>query len=171
VELTPALLAYARRVGLHVARKVLCPALKDECVGAALVGLWRAAKAYDPAGGRDFETYAWHAIDGAARDWLLQAVGLTRTRRARGVSVPLQLEGELPARSWPVGAELEARDSFTAALCGLGFRDRLIARLYWVEDLTSAEIGRYLAISRSSVWEAIDRALSQLRAAWLQRAA
>ena len=66
----------------------------------------------------------------------------------------------------PAGAvqEHETRRQLWQAIDQLGERDRLVVRLYYLEDRTLAEIGRILGVTESRVCQLHARLIARLRA-------
>lgn len=62
-----------------------------------------------------------------------------------------------------VALRREAGRRLTAAVHALAERDRLVVRLYYLENLTLAEIGRVLGVTESRVCQLHSRLLSRLR--------
>ena len=60
--------------------------------------------------------------------------------------------------------EQETRRQLWQAIDQLGERDRLVVRLYYLEDRTLAEIGRMLGVTESRVCQLHARLIAQLRA-------
>jgi RNA polymerase sigma factor for flagellar operon FliA len=61
-------------------------------------------------------------------------------------------------------AEQETRRLLWCAVAQLGERDRLVLRLYYLEDRTLAEIGRMLGVTESRVSQLHGRLVARLRA-------
>ena len=88
----------------------------------------------------------------------LSAAGATRV-----LSVEQLRAGAEPD---PAGAvqEHETRRQLWQAIDQLGERDRLVVRLYYLEDRTLAEIGRILGVTESRVCQLHARLIARLRA-------
>jgi len=99
----------------------------------------------------------------------LSAAGATRVlsveqlRAGADGSVLDTLAGAEPD---PAGAvqEHETRRQLWQAIDQLGERDRLVVRLYYLEDRTMAEIGRLLGVTESRVCQLHARLIGRLRA-------
>jgi RNA polymerase sigma factor for flagellar operon FliA len=72
----------------------------------------------------------------------------------------------------PAGAvqEHETRPQLWQAIEQLGERDRLVVRLYYLEDRTLAEIGRTLGVTESRVCQLHGRLVARLRACLVEAA-
>ena len=72
----------------------------------------------------------------------------------------------------PAGAvqEHETRRQLWQAIEQLGERDRLVVRLYYLEDRTLAEIGRTLGVTESRVCQLHGRLVARLRACLVEAA-
>ena len=164
--------------GLHRTRalalaRVLCRRLPrhvpaDEVEQAALLGLWDAAKRYQP--GKPFWAYARHRVAGAMRDHLRQGVARKKKRPRFGSwrlpeRQPAQfsqvVRGEKCCRRWAeeVGGadrhdhvrEVELRDLVEHALGCLSERDRAIFTGRYIEGWLGSELAERLGLSLSGV--------------------
>ena len=114
----------------------------DELHGAALCGLWEAAKGYRAEMGVRFTTYAAGRIRGAILDWLRTSMGSRRVCRDRAQATE-RLRHDLPdGRVGPDGADAAVRD-YVEALCrGLLPDERAVIELRYRRGLTFEAIAR-----------------------------
>jgi RNA polymerase sigma factor (sigma-70 family) len=146
----------------------------EELRADALVGLWRAARKFDPARGKPFASFAfkkavWEAVDGRR----------TRTGRRRVAPPPELLSLDLPAPTAGEGEgglgacladpgpgpgdELELADEVEAATRCLSPGDREALALRF-RGWRLKEIGRRLGYSESNAFLRVAAALGEARA-------
>jgi RNA polymerase sigma factor for flagellar operon FliA len=99
----------------------------------------------------------------------LSAAGATRVlsvEQLRAGAAGSVLDTLAGAEPDPEGAvqERETRRQLWRAIDQLGERDRLVVRLYYLEDRTLAEIGRILGVTESRVCQLHARLIARLRA-------
>lgn len=168
-------LCLARRAAGRMRRRAGRLAEPGALYCAALEGLWRAARAYDPGRG-PFARYAARCVAGAVLEWLRQSRPWGR-RRAGGV--PLAAAGPRfvaldhhPAGRGPApGQALADADDVRCALGCLSTRDARLVRLVYCDGLTQEAAGRALGLSGPRVAELLPQLRARMRARleWAER--
>ena len=185
---------------LHLARvcaKRACermPLNRDEAVAAATLGLWQAAKSYDPNRGVRFDTYATRRCYGQIIDDLRESKHWFSNcgRHRQGYPTPYRLRvreerGANHSGSGKPGRHREDRelavedpalggvdewDAFMSIVNLMQTRaERLLLILYYGEDMTMKEIGRTIGVSESTVSLMRTSIMKRLRALCTQRMA
>lgn len=142
----------------------------DELVSAASEGLVRAARAFDPARDRRFWGYAKHRVRGIVMDTI-------RARARRDVplvsldSVRLKSEMQLgdPLLWCAVWRVLDQVDAGRRTLTHENYVNRqspsrrAVIRMFYIEDMSMAEIGQRLGCDESRVSQIHLEALTRLR--------
>jgi RNA polymerase sigma factor (sigma-70 family) len=138
-----------------------------ELIGAGWKGLSDAAKTFDPNKGVKFKTFAELRIKGCMLDELRSSDILPRGYRQRVKSGAIP---DIKHFHFSVLDEVDSRNKFDVAsyrtseldqvhfqeytahlFRSLGKRDRIIARLYFIEDKTCKEISVYFGVSESRI--------------------
>lgn len=143
---------------------------------AAVLGLLRAARDFDPRHGVPFRPYAWLRIRGEIVDYLREMDWASRYDRAawkaRGAEVSMESlpdERLLPPGGEPRPDELclaaELRRLLAAAIAALPKRARQAVELYYFKGLTLREAGRAMGVNESRVCQILKPALRELRRA------
>lgn len=162
------------RVPAHVER--------DDLEGAALVGLWQAARRWVPTRGAAFKTFAALRIRGAVMDHMraegplsrgdlakVKAGDLSRARYIVSLDEMMKPDGDSDAVAWEPAAPERARldpllhDRVADAIVQLPDRDRLVVARYYGGDETMKEIGVALGVNESRVSQLHARAIDRLR--------
>jgi RNA polymerase sigma factor FliA len=182
----------ARRISLRVARR--CPDWigREDLVSAGMLGLIEAAERYDATRTEPFLPFAEKRIRGAVLDELRRGDIMPRRSRqmARKISANIaNLEkqtGESPSDE-AVAALLEDSEDHPrmssdatspesnaahsemmakvrAALPKLEKRDLTLLSLYYVEELTYAEVAQVLGVTTARICQLHGRAIARLRA-------
>lgn len=134
---------FARRAGVHDGESY------DDVYADALIGLWDAAKRYDPARGCTFSAFAGRRIAGAIGDGRRQRDPLSRTCRRAGEMSPLTLDMQLS--DTPDAATLGAllpdpRDDYAAFEDADEYSQRLAAVHTAAESLNAKQ--RHVLLGR-----------------------
>lgn len=144
---------WARAVGRRVARQS-GRLSGDEVEQAALVGLWLAARVYDPARG-EFKTFAWHRIRGEIRT--LRGPWREQDGRAVECSAPAS-EPATPASCNPLREAIDREQSRRILrMVSSTPRWRTVLRLTAL-GYSAVEIGARLGLSRRWVQIILKRA-------------
>lgn len=144
---------------------------EDDITAAAMLGLCRAAKLFDPKRGFQFSTYLFWSVRGAT------AEALRQTSKQSGFSMhghsiiggePVLYFSEMEAEDEPCQAEVEAEQRETAEhvaamLDRLPARARRIVRWRYMEGETLSVIGRRVGLSKERIRQICERALGDLR--------
>lgn len=146
---------------------VRCRATYDDLLAAAIVGLWKSIKGYDPKRA-SFSTYATFRIRGYIQDWL-------RSVRSQGhnSSVCPRKFKHLSEKQWHIHSELIGRPDPTAPIELREEAEKLLAECddrerayihdrFW-ECLEFREIAAKYGVSHQWVYFVINRALDRLR--------
>jgi RNA polymerase sigma factor (sigma-70 family) len=144
----------------------------EDLLGPAQWGLLRAARTWDPEGGSNFRSWATTKIHGAICDWL-RAWSHSRPGRSGGISrqPPLSLHDGCMAEAVglfvptcpPSVDRLEQVDYLAALRRCLGWRSRVLLRLYYDEGWTQLQIGEFLGLNESWVGMCLRASLRSLR--------
>jgi RNA polymerase sigma factor (sigma-70 family) len=113
--------------------------------------LIRGIDRYDPAGAPTLEQYLWRTV---RREMLgeLHRQDLSGAAWSRQASAADLLASADPANDPELASELhEAKQRFRAAFGALPARDRHVAVMLYVDELTLREIGELLGVSESRV--------------------
>jgi len=153
-------LSLAQQIAKHLKHKY-CWVDYEEAYSYALLGLVKAAQAYDETRGVAFVAFATHkglfaAVDEMRKDGILHRSD--RKSQHRLVSLDSS-DVNTDSRNWelidPNGEthkdRMEARDWCAVALGRLKNRDRRLILMYYADDMTFREIGEVLGISESAV--------------------
>ncbi len=160
-------LAYVLAKKYH--RRVRHLISRDELNGAALVGLWRAARTFDAGRGVRFTTHAWRNIRGEMCDWLRKIDPATRGQR-RGGCFPEHVRWTAAAAEC-VGADcddfrlVDLRDAVRELRRRLSWRLRLLLRLRCDEGFSVNECAAVLGVApqvASALLAQIGRVLRRL---------
>jgi RNA polymerase sigma factor (sigma-70 family) len=161
-------LEFARTIARQYARR--CPRLADDFEGAAMIGLWDAARKFDPGRGCRFTTYAGNRIAGAVLDFARGECPVG-SRRAAGKAFRRRTVGLVTDRhaddpAWepayeprPYGEDADAVWELTR---GLTRREReVVAAVYG--GRSGAEVARGLGLHPSRVTQILAAAVRFLR--------
>lgn len=144
-----------------------CRATYDDLLGAAIVGLWKSIRGYDPKRA-SFSTYATFRIRGYIQDWL-------RSVRSQGhnSSVCPRKFKHLSEKQWHIHSELIGRPDPTAPIELREEAEKLLAecddreRAYLHDRfwgcLEFRGIAAKYGVSHQWVYFVINRALDRLR--------
>jgi RNA polymerase sigma factor (sigma-70 family) len=169
----PKHVGYARARSAPWRRKY--PWLADDIESAALEGLVKAARNYDPGRGLDFNTILGPNVDGRILDLLReyhQLLGWRRKARADAPQVErlfterwahwLGLPDEPATDEMPVGWTLD--DGVDELTKGLPAPHKRAVRAYFTRaGATNLSVAREMGLSESRVSQIISRSLSMLR--------
>lgn len=141
-------LAFVRRIAARVARRLPPHVALDDLVSAGMVGLLEALDRFDPARGRDFESYAEFRVKGAMLDDLRRSDLMARDARLASKAI----EREIARIAQELGREPEEEE--IAARLGCPVEDlretfgRLgHVRVFFYDDLDEAARRSYEAES------------------------
>lgn len=171
----PRHVGYARARSAPWRRKY--PWLADDIESAALEGLVKAARSYDPGRGLDFNTILGPSVDGRILDFLReyhQLLGWRRKARADAPQVErlfterwahwLDLPDEPASDEGPVGWEMEGEAGVEELTKGLPATHRRAVRAYYTRaGATNLSVAGELGVSESRVSQIISQSLSMLR--------
>lgn len=146
----------------------------DEVQSDAMVGLFYAARRFDPSQGRPFGVYARKAIEGGIRRGRQRRSGLTRTlyerpNRANDPDVPQFIS--LDAPRGPDGS-MFLKDMLEAPIEDatlhhvieeLPPRERMVIKLYHLWGLSQSELARIFGLSQMQISRINAKALERLR--------
>ena len=173
-------LPMARSLAARFARRL--PRERDSFRSAALLALVETARAFDPARGVKFGTYAQRSIwrELVRELWRVDALGLYSGRAVRAFAVtPLALlaadpahlvVGPPPFRGFAAVDEADGGDSVDEAdaleriLARLAPGQAYVCRRLYLDDVDCPEIARELGRHISTVRRQHERALAALRA-------
>lgn len=164
-ELAVAHLDLARSIARRFARR--CPHLADDFEGAAMLGLWDAARKFRGHRGVKFKTYATWRVTGAVRDFARRHSGL---RRASGYPPPTPAQwSALPEEvrrasepeytRVPYGSDADAVWELTQ---GLSRREREVVAAYFGGS-SQARIADRLGVHPARVSQLVAAAVDYLR--------
>jgi len=128
----------------------------EDVVQESYMVLLEKFETYDPK--RAFEPWFMRIVLNRS----LNALKARRVRRAEPIPLDAPAPGDPPAAAYQRAEEARRLER---ALAALPERQRLIVRLFELEDLTSGEIGRMLGLSDATVRWHLQRARASLRAA------
>jgi RNA polymerase sigma factor (sigma-70 family) len=176
----PRYLKLARMLAYRYARR--CNQRAEDYVGPAMLGLVLAARAYDPARGVAFGTYAWERIVGSIRDHARQQIPRGYQRREKELAPLLvSLDEPMPRKlaQWkprdlyefvvsadePVGWEVDSLDAVAGLVARLPPRQRKLLLLLYCGAGTCLLKAAGLALGFSESLACIEhgRALKTLR--------
>ena len=124
---------------------------RDEAIGLGQIGLCRAAKAYAPARGVAFSSWAWPCI----RNQVLKGLAEAR-RESTGFELDLRsADGNGEAREAPGTAD--------RMLMAVTPETRRMLRMHYAEGLTLSEVGRKLGYNAGWVGERCQQGLACVR--------
>ena len=149
---------------------------EEELHAAGMMGLWKAARSYDPSKGAEFKTYAYHRIRGAVLDGLRTLDFLPRSIRKKarqaGVAAPSILglptndDGSETLAGGGVEQSVENSDLHEALLRemeDLPEKMRAVMHLYYQEGMKMRAIGERLGLTESRVSQIHSNAIARLR--------
>ena len=148
----------ARRLPPGLAEQIF-----DDMVQYAALGVLRAKKKFDPSRGITFEQYAWHRALGAVLDGLREMSPISRYYRKVFPDVqhvPFKPNSDM-ARSYEVDYLIPLRAE--EVLSRLPPRLRRVSKMYYLEELTLAEIGKRLELSESRICQLMKEARPLMR--------
>lgn len=144
----------------------------DEMRAEATVGLLRAIDRFDPTVGTCFETFAFHAVRGAVRDWLRReswrklgtaqrSIYYRREQTFTDTHFPdrwiLDLHGHDPA------VTAERRDFFEAALRRCTPGEQQVLDLFYRHNLSQREISERIGVTQGYISQVHRRARERLQ--------
>lgn len=144
---------------------------REEALGVGLLGLWQAARRYDPSRGFTFGTYAGDYIRGAVLHHL------TRQRRQQrlacvSLETPIGSDGESDLadviaddQAEKPGAALLDEAGFDGLLRGLPVKQQAVVRAMYQEERPLSSIAEEMGVSRQRCGQLHLSALSMLRKA------
>ncbi len=121
---------------------------------AAFLGLCEAARAFDPAVGVDFSTYARRRIDGAMRTYQAANPNGLNAADADNAVAPENLDA----------ARFDDRDQVLDLIRRLPQRHRHLCRLLYLDGMDRREAARVMGLSKSRVSRLHDEAFGLLKA-------
>jgi RNA polymerase sigma factor for flagellar operon FliA len=149
---------------------------EEELHAAGMMGLWKAARSYDPSKGAEFKTYAYHRIRGAVLDELRTLDFLPRSIRQKarqaGVAAPAILglptneDGSETLAGGDQEQSVENADLHQALLREmeeLPEKMRAVMHLYYQEGMKMRAIGVRLNLTESRVSQIHSNAVARLR--------
>ncbi len=149
---------------------------EEELHAAGMMGLWKAARSYDPSKGAEFKTYAYHRIRGAVLDELRTLDFLPRSIRQKarqaGVAAPAILglptneDGSETLAGGDQEQSVENADLHQALLREmeeLPEKMRAVMHLYYQEGMKMRAIGERLSLTESRVSQIHSNAVARLR--------
>ena len=156
-------LIVARQVRRRLARRHLDP---DELYTAALLGLWDAARRFNPARGLRFTTLATRRIRGAVLDWLRRAYGFFARKPGEWQRQKYRpLTADPPAPPSPAVRLLDNLDEVEALLRLVSARKAMAMRLVYLDGLSQREAAPRLGVSASRVNQIVTKVSAEIRAA------
>lgn len=142
---------------------------RGDLVSYGVIGLIAASKAFDPARGVKFGTYAEKRIRGAMLDGLRTFDPLKRYHaRKYGFRRPMSLDRERERRdpdhdTCPEGGRLDPEPvDLMGLLPGMSRIERLMMTLLYQDGLTMTETGRAIGLSESRISQIHARAIGEL---------
>lgn len=153
----------------------------EELENAALLGLWDAARRFRPGEDAFFPAYAGRRVCGAVGDWLRDANGSAgrspgKQAFVRGTvslyapcDVPSDVRNPTLLAQTPDPRQPEPwvrrnlLDVVALVRRGLSWRERMVVRLYYGEELTMREIAEALDVSESRVSQMLPGILQRCR--------
>jgi RNA polymerase sigma factor (sigma-70 family) len=146
----------------------------DDLHNAALLAAWKTALTFDPSVGVPFWAHARHRIVGAMVDQIREYSPFSRTAVTAGIherqfDVYPDPRGEanevdrVEARPGPL--LLDLKDHVRRLLRHAQDRLAECLRLYYLDGLLMAEVGRRVGLSESRVSQSISQGLEQIREA------
>lgn len=141
-------------------------ATTDELYSWGLVGLWEAAKKFDPSIGVPFSAFCQKRVHGAILDSLRTESFLSRRQRDNGATCDLQYWRD---EEFSVGVEdrhedrLSAQDCVSNGVRNLTDRERAVLYLRFFNEMTLVEIGVCFGLDFSTVSLIVKHALAKVR--------
>lgn len=132
----------------------------EEAEAAALVGLWKAARDYDPLRHRcSFRTFAAHRIEWAIFDCLRSH---NRRTLKQGIEVG-QLDFDLQAPDEPNRVDLADEVEPYLASCDRRKNGRRAVELYYLDDRTMEAAGEAMGLTEAAVSRILADCLKLMR--------
>ena len=161
---------------VHQANRVwLSPRIgltRDDLISAGSLGLLLAARRFDPQRGVGFGLFARSHVHGALMREINTAM---RAAGVDGEEVVAPTEDQSGVESLPDTGSSDASDSVETGRvrdlmeCLLTEKERLVLSLYYLEELTLAEVAAVVEGSESAVARTIKSALKKLKSAMAEQ--
>lgn len=132
----------------------------DEIEAAAYYGLVEAARKYDPALNDTFEGYAYPRIVGAIGDYFRELRWGTRSNPVDREEIN---EEELVSRD---DRPEDCEEFFNRVTVNLTKTNKVVMRLYYVEEKKIREIADEMGVHESRVSQVLSESRTKLKASW-----